>query len=147
MQADQIFEFRVRNDLSEMASVSTGLDDIGDRFALPSKFVMQLQIALDEALSNVVKYAWPEGGEHEATVKVTVTEDCLQIEIIDDGQPFDMRQSRPAKAPSTGKGIAYGGRGISMIKQLTDRVDYARIGDRNCLTLSKFISRQQQVEA
>ncbi|MBG6146509.1 MAG: ATP-binding protein [Roseibium album] len=133
----------MRNDLSEMGTVSTTLDDIGTRFTLPCKAVMQVQIALDEALSNIVKYAWPEGGEHEALVKIAVLPDQLKIQIIDDGQPFDISQIRtvlPAPGDSRKK---YGGRGIIMLKKLVDNIEYDRKNGRNYLTLSKTTSPLQ----
>lgn len=104
---------------------------------------MQVQIALDEALSNIVKYAWPEGGEHEALVKIAVLPDQLKIQIIDDGQPFDISQIRtvlPAPGDSRKK---YGGRGIIMLKKLVDNIEYDRKNGRNYLTLSKTTSPLQ----
>ena len=103
---------------------------------------MQLQVALDEALSNVVKYAWPDGGEHEAIVEIVIEGECVRIRIKDDGLPFDPRQAAApsADAPKRRKG----GRGIAMIRQLVDQIDYLRTQDQNMLTLSKNVPRQHE---
>ncbi len=57
-------DLEIHNDLSEIAVVRDTLDRLGSELEVPSRALMQLQVALDEIVSNVVKYSWPDG--HQA---------------------------------------------------------------------------------
>jgi len=94
-----------------------------------------LELALEEVLVNVFKYAYP-GGQGEATV-VCRSENAgtLFIRIEDAGVPFNMLE---AKAPDINAGIddrPIGGLGIFLVRKLMDDVRYARQDGRNILTL------------
>ena len=130
-------DLRIYNDLSEIAVVRDALDQLGNEFSLPDRAIMQLQVALDEIVSNVVKYSWQDGGKHELLVRITVNAAGVVLEIYDDGQPFDPRgASEPTPSPP-GKRPRPGGVGIHMIKQLVDDFAYERIDGRNHTSLTK----------
>ena len=63
----------IHNDLSEIAVVRDALDRLGSEFDVPARALMHLQVALDEIVSNVVKYSWPDGAKHELLVRMTVS--------------------------------------------------------------------------
>jgi anti-sigma regulatory factor (Ser/Thr protein kinase) len=65
-------DLMIHNDLSEIAIVRDALDRLGSELAVPVRALMQLQVALDEIVSNVVKYSWPDGSKHEFLVRITV---------------------------------------------------------------------------
>ena len=129
-------DLTVRNDVAELVAVTDALDQLGERIEFPTKALMQLQVALDEVLSNVIKYAWPDGGSHQFRVCIEPREPGIEIVITDDGLPFDPR-AQPAPGPSGGRRPRPGGVGIQMVRQLVDGFDYARIDGLNCVTLTK----------
>jgi serine/threonine-protein kinase RsbW len=127
----------IRNDLAELATVTHALDRLGEKAAIPDRALMQLKVALDEMLSNIIKYAWPEGGSHGLQVQIGAQPGEIEIVIVDDGRPFDpCRQPAPA-VPRPGREPRTGGIGIHMARQLVDRIDYVRIDGRNRVTLIK----------
>ena len=65
-------DLMIHNDLAEIAVVRDALDQLGSDLQVPMSALMQLQVALDEVVSNVVKYSWPDGGKHEVLVRITV---------------------------------------------------------------------------
>jgi anti-sigma regulatory factor (Ser/Thr protein kinase) len=130
-------DLAIRNDVAELPILRAALDRIGAEFSIPSRPLLQLQVVLDEMVSNVIKYAWPEGGAHEARVRITVRVDGIEVEIVDDGRMFDpLLAPVPAELPA-GHRPRPGGVGIHMVKQLVDGCDYARIDGHNHLTLTK----------
>jgi anti-sigma regulatory factor (Ser/Thr protein kinase) len=128
-------ELTMRNELAEMAQLRDTVDRCAAELAMPAKALFQLQVALDELVSNVIRYAWPSGGSHQFLVRVTLGPCAAKVEVIDDGVSFDPRRSAP-QAPSEGK-LSIGGRGITMLRTLVDGIDYARIDNRNHTTLHK----------
>ena len=99
------------------------------------KTIMQLQVTLDELISNVIKYAWPAGGRHELSVRMTATATDVRIDLVDDGQAFDPRTAPPPEGSARRR--RPGGVGIHMVKQLVDDIEYWRRNGRNHITLTK----------
>jgi anti-sigma regulatory factor (Ser/Thr protein kinase) len=130
-------ELRIANDLSDIGIVRDALDKLGDEQGIPTRALMQLQVALDEVVSNVVKYSWDDGGRHEVLVRITVRPDRVDLEILDDGRAFDpLTAVAPDPVPG-GQRPRPGGLGIHMVKKLVDRFAYERVDGRNHTTLSK----------
>ena len=95
--------------------------------------INKIQLACEEALVNVISYAYPsKNGDLE--IICNNKESSLEIVIIDRGIPFDPL-SIPAPdilLPLEQRKI--GGLGIFMIRELMDAVAYKRDGNRNVLT-------------
>ena len=131
-------DVRIRNVVSDIGIVRDALDNLAREFGIPVSPLTQMQVALDEVLSNVIKYAWDAAGQHELLVRMTVRPDRVDLEIFDDGRQFDP-MTAPALNPAPGgQQPGSGGRGIRMIKKLVDHFIYERIDGRNHITLSKL---------
>jgi serine/threonine-protein kinase RsbW len=127
----------IHNDLAEIAVVRDALDQVGSDFQLPAAALMHLQVALDEIVSNVVKYSWPDDGKHEVFVRITVNATGVVLDIFDDGRPFDPRTAPEPNPPSNGQRPRPSGVGIHMTKKLVDDLAYERIDGRNHTSLTK----------
>jgi anti-sigma regulatory factor (Ser/Thr protein kinase) len=129
-------DLTIRDDLSGLAVLRDNLNRIGAELGVPDKPLMQLQVALDEIASNVIKYGWHGGGNHELRVRITGYRDRIEVEIIDDGREFDPRHAPPPEPLPAGRRRP-GGLGIHMVKQLVDRVGYERVGGHNRTIITK----------
>jgi len=132
----QSVEIVIRNSIAELANLRDGLERIGAKLGVPGKPLMQLQVALDEVASNVIKYGWPDGGNHELCVRITGQQDRIEVEIVDDGREFDPRLAPPSEPQKAGRRQP-GGLGIHLVRQLVDRLDYERVGGRNRTVMTK----------
>jgi phosphoserine phosphatase RsbU/P len=128
----------IRNNMADLAALTTAMERVGADHGMPEQSLFQLQVALDEIVSNVIKYAWPEVGAHDIEIRIGVRDDGVEVEIIDDGRMFDPRDAPKRDEPLPGQRPRPGGLGVQMTKQLVDRMDYARIGNRNRTTLTKL---------
>jgi anti-sigma regulatory factor (Ser/Thr protein kinase) len=130
-------DVRIRNDILDMGIVRDTLDHLAREFRIPVRALTQLQVALDEVVSNVIKYSWDDEGQHEFLVRITVRPDGVDLEIFDNGREFDpVTALLPNYAPE-GRQPRPGGLGIRIIRKLVDRFTYERIDGRNHTTLSK----------
>lgn len=92
-------------------------------------------LCLEEAVTNVIKYAFADPGEHDVAVEARLDAAELVLEVSDGGRTFD-----PLSAPAPNFDLPHeerpvGGLGIHLLRKLTDRMAYERAGGRNVLTL------------
>jgi anti-sigma regulatory factor (Ser/Thr protein kinase) len=138
MPLPQTTHIVIRNDVADLAALTTVMERVGAEHGMPEKSLFQLQVALDELVSNVIKYAWPEPNAHDIEIRITARRDGIEVEIIDDGRMFDPRDAPKRDKSLTGQRPRPGGVGVQMTKQLVDGIDYARVGNRNHTTLTKL---------
>ncbi len=96
--------------------------------------IQEVELALEEALVNIFKYAYPEA-PGEVEVGCGVENDRLMIEVIDSGVPFDLTTSPDPDLVSDVDQRKIGGLGIFLIKKMVDELRYRREGARNILSL------------
>jgi len=128
-------ELVIRNDIAQLAVLSEAMERIGVEHGLAPKAQFQLQVALDEMVSNVIKYAWPAGGSHLIGVRITVGSGQVEIEITDDGRAFNPLDTPAPQPPPPGNRPRPGGVGVHMVKQFMSKIEYSRTDGRNCLRM------------
>ncbi len=125
--------------LSNLQTMFDFIREASVRQCFSRELINKIQLASEEALVNVINYAYPESNG-DLTITTTNKETCLEISITDAGIPFDPL-SLPApdiRAPMEERRI--GGLGIFMIREIMDEVTYRREENHNILTLVKFNS-------
>lgn len=127
----------VTNALTEVSRVAALLDAFAAAHAVPHAALHDMQVAVDEALSNIVRHAFPEGGTHLIRVDLTLAPGRLIVRLEDDGTPFD--PTAAVVAPPAG-GLdqrPVGGLGLLFMRTLLDGMAYRRDDQRNVLALAK----------
>ena len=96
--------------------------------------ISKIQLAAEEALVNIFRYAYPEApGDVEMICKEESGH--FTIEIIDSGIPFDVTVMPEPRVEGGVHEREPGGLGIFIIKKLMDEIRYRRENDQNILTL------------
>lgn len=130
----------VRNARDAIAPASEAAESwLGQHQVGPEATYLVL-LAIEELVTNCIKYAYDDAGEHIITILLSIADGTLKMEVIDDGHPFD-----PLTAPEPDlaldlKDREQGGLGIFMLRQLSDGMAYERRDGTNRLTLTKWIS-------
>jgi anti-sigma regulatory factor (Ser/Thr protein kinase) len=99
-----------------------------------------IHLAVEEAVTNVIMYAYPQGEEHEFLLDVHVLENRLIFKIIDSGKEFDPTLQPDADVTLSLEERPIGGLGIFLIRQIMQTVDYRRVDGKNILTMVKMIN-------
>jgi anti-sigma regulatory factor (Ser/Thr protein kinase) len=123
------------NEIDEVADAARWVERIAARWSLAADLEFRLQLCLEEAVSNVVYHAYPEAGRREILLSLGAYPDRLELTVEDDGVPFDPRTAAAPARPADLDQAPVGGLGIHLIRQFTRRLDYARVAERNRLTL------------
>ena len=110
---------------------------------IPMALSMPINLALEEAVTNVMMYAYPGRNDGKVLVEYTEVEDeagkRLIFTVSDTGIPFDPTKKEEVDTTLSAEERAIGGLGIHLVRQLMDEVRYARVEDKNILTLVKKI--------
>lgn len=123
-----------------VASVSAAFARFADAHALPDALRRGVTIALDELLSNTLKYGFKGRPGGEVTVEVNKGADRLSVTLTDDGRPFDPFERAAPDTTLTTMERRIGGLGIHLVKQMMDECSYQRQGDRNVVVLAKRLT-------
>ena len=132
-----MIEITIVNQGSELVRAASCLDRLGTEHHLAPGIVADMQVALDEVLTNIIKYAYTDNAEHKIQIRLRVIDGVLDAAIEDDGAPFDPLAipAPDVSAPLHERRV--GGAGIHFVRKLMDEVTYERAGERNRLVLRK----------
>ena len=97
-----------------------------------------LNVVIDELVTNVVHYAFPDGGKHTIKVLVSLEDSKLFIEIEDDGVAFDPLSLPEPDTDAPIEDREIGGLGVHIVRHLMDEVSYERVDGKNRLRLLKL---------
>ena len=130
-------EIVIKNKPEEGARLLQALEAFAAEHRLPAKVRQAADLALEEHLTNVRKYAYTDAAPHEIHIRLSCDERALHVEVEDDGRAFN-----PLEAPHVDTSVpleqrSIGGLGIHLLRQFMDELDYRREGSRNILRMTK----------
>jgi anti-sigma regulatory factor (Ser/Thr protein kinase) len=125
----------VRNEIREVARAAEWVADIAREEALSPRLAFRVDLCLEEALANVVAYAFPGGGSHDVVVRCETDADSVMLEVEDDGRAFDPLAQPPPRWPRRLADAGIGGRGVALIRHFAEESRYRREEGKNRLTL------------
>ena len=129
-------ELNIHNNLDEVTRLAEWCEQIGEEASLGMPEVFQLNLALEEAVSNVINYAYP-GQEGMPISLVMNGEDTLFVfTLTDEGIPFNPLESEEPDLTLGAEERPIGGLGIFLVKQLMEKVEYSRTEGKNILTMT-----------
>jgi len=108
--------------------------------ALPDDKRFALEVCVEEIVTNIIKYGYPEGTEGPITIKLDRDGNRLTIHIEDEGVAFDPTATDEVDIEQQLEDRPIGGLGIHMVKKMMAEIDYQRINERNLLTMVTFLA-------
>ena len=126
----------------DLERVSRLVGDLAAAHRLPSKVVFDLNVVLDEVLSNIIKYGCSDSRTRNIQIRLTVSPHLVKAEIEDDGPPFDPLSIPPPKLDVPLAQRKVGGLGIHFMRNLMSEVAYSRVVGGNRLVLEKSLKEE-----
>ncbi len=131
--------FTIHNRIEELPILADKIDLLSQDWELSQTQVMNLNLVLEEALSNIIYYAYKEEGNHKIKISLTLHNQTLVVRIADSGVPFDPTQRQEPDITLPAEMRPIGGLGIFLITKIMDSVRYDRKNNQNILILTKNI--------
>ena len=132
-------EMCIKNRVEELERVARFIDEIGEELSLDMELQMNLNLVMEEMVSNIIFYAYPEGVE--ATIELLAECDGKELTFIlsDQGRAFDPTLKENFDMDVNPAERELGGMGIFIVKNIMNQVTYQRLEGRNLLTMKKSI--------
>lgn len=128
---------QISNDLSELERLNLLVEEFGGENNFKTEEEYAIYLCLEEMVTNVISYAWPDGGEHTIDIRLTVDEESIRVEIDDSGAEFNPVEYGTPDTSASAEDRPIGGLGIHLVKQTMDDMFYQRVDDRNALIMKK----------
>jgi serine/threonine-protein kinase RsbW len=101
----------------------------------------RILIMLEELLTNLVKYGYPDRADPgQVEIVLVLNGSRLEIEFIDDGCAFDPFAAAPPNLDDPVEDRQVGGLGIHILRSMTDEARYERRLNKNVIRLSRMVA-------
>ena len=130
----------LKNDVREVAKLSSFQKSFYEKMNLDKSLARQLRLAVEEAVVNVIEYAYPAGTEGNVGIAMMSDGHRLKVQIDDSGMAFDPTAEKKVDTTLSVEERRVGGLGIHLVRELMDSINYERINGHNILTLIKQIN-------
>jgi len=139
MKADKTKKIRARAALENLEKIIDFVLSCARDWGLGEEKISDIHLAVDEACTNIIEYAYPPGRQGDIEVVCRLGGKEFTILLRDWGRPFN-----PLRAPAPDLELdlnerPVGGLGIFLMKKFSDRIDYRREKGANRLEIVKSV--------
>ena len=127
----------IKNDITEISKLAIFIEELSEELALAPELTFNLNLVLEEAVSNVILYAYGEEKQKEITLLANMSDNNLIFVLTDSGQEFDPTKVPDADVTLSAEEREIGGLGIFLIRQIMNSIEYQRIDGKNVLIMGK----------
>ena len=128
------------NDISEITRLYEFIEEVGNDFSLSPDIVFNLNLVLEEAVVNIINYAYPKEEHQFIYLSARMNDGSIVLVLTDTGKEFDPTMVPDADVTLSADDRQIGGLGIFLIRQIMNEVRYERIDGKNVLTLEKKLN-------
>ncbi len=129
------------NDVQATTELGMFVDEVCENVGFDMSTTFKLNLAIEEAVVNVMSYAYPAGTKGDVDIDAEADDEQLKFVISDSGTPFDPTQKGEVDTTLSAEERGIGGLGIHLIRQIMDTINYERVDGKNVLTLCKKLTK------
>ena len=129
----------IDNDIKQISRLEGFVNGIASRHGLSATDASAINLALEEAVTNVVLYAYPKGQRGRIDLDSTFVDGHLEFALSDSGVEFDPTKAPDINVDASVEERPIGGLGIHLVRTIMDSVRYERKGGKNILRMTKNI--------
>ena len=137
---DGAFSLRIKNLLEEIPPATELAAQWLVSRGVPREETHFTRLAIDEVVSNCVKYGYDDSAEHYIEIELLIAGERLSIAITDDGHFFNPLEHPEPDMSLPVEERPIGGLGIHLLRKMADHIEYERTSERNRLRIHKTIT-------
>ena len=139
---ERTFTLQVPSSTENLAMIRDFVTSVGEQAGLTPPEVANLELAVDEACANVIEHAYGKDMTKEVSIRATLDENAVEIDVTDTGQGFDPTTIEHQELDKLISNRKSGGLGMRLMKTLMDEVHYEIIpGKKNELRMIKRLKK------
>lgn len=124
--------------LEDISMVTAFVEAELEKLDCPMKTTMQIDVAIDEVFSNIVRYGYPKkAGPVTVELLHDADANAVSLRFTDEGIPYNPLTKEDPDVTLSAQERGIGGLGIFMVKKMMDEMRYAYENDKNILTITK----------
>ena len=129
----------MHNNIRQVSRIQDWLEAISPELGIDEMLIPGINLALEEAVTNVINYAYPKGTYGSIELDASLEGNELKFILSDSGKEFDPTLRPEADINAGVEDRPIGGLGIHLVRQIMDSVSYERKEGMNILTMTKNI--------
>lgn len=137
MAQAQLFLLNITSDMQNLERVANFVADAAAKTNLTARQFDDLQMAVDEAVTNVMEHAYAGMSDGNIAIKLRIDDKLILVEIRDQGKPFDPKKVKKPNIKGPLSERAIGGLGVFFMKKLMDKVEFTRDDAGNVTRMTK----------
>lgn len=134
------------NDINDVPKMSEWIECLAEEVGLAMDKTFQLNLAMEEAVVNVMNYAYPNQHDMPILIEADIEPSRLSFVIDDTGIPFDPTKNEDPDLSLSAEERPIGGLGVMLVRQLMQEVSYEYRDGHNRLTLVMIPDQTNTVE-
>lgn len=127
----------LKNDISELKRLKEAVSGFGAGSSLPYETVNDINQVLEEVVSNIIYYGYRDSKEHDIDVDFKIDGREITLKVSDDAEAFNPLEVPEPDISKPVEERRIGGLGVYIARKFADKIEYARQGSRNILTIRK----------
>lgn len=139
----------IKSELEEVVLIGQSLGAVCESFGCKEDILHRIQIAVVEAVTNVIRHAYKSASGHEVNVTVNYNSSRLDVDVEDNGSAMDAEHVELLQHgssafdfdPSDLDKVPEGGLGLEIIHRSSDRVEYFRSESSNRLRMTMYTDK------
>jgi serine/threonine-protein kinase RsbW len=117
---------RIPSILENIRMIESFIDNAREKFHLDDDIYGNIMIAVTEAVNNAIKHGNDNDRSKNVSLSLSLKDSMIQFVIKDEGKGFDYENLPDPTAPENLEKV--GGRGIFLMKHLSDEVQFTERG-------------------
>ena len=130
----------IGNTLTSLPPLMTTVNRFLDQHTIPSEAIFRVNLAIEEIVTNIIKYGYDDTAPHTISVNLTLFPDMIRLQLKDDGHSFDPLQTPEPNIHVPLDQRKLGGLGLHLVRETVSRIAYRRKNGANLLEMN--IARQ-----
>lgn len=125
------------NKVSEITKLNAFVKSATTALNMETGLANQIKLAVEEAVTNIIDYAYQNGTEGNISVTIEADESRIRFIITDSGAEFDPTSVSKADTTLSVEERPIGGLGVFLVRNLMDSINYERVDGKNVLRMEK----------
>ena len=130
----------IKNDISEISKLATFIGELSEELNFTPELNFNLNLVLEEAVSNVILYAYSKEVQKEINLLANISDNNLIFVLTDSGKEFDPTKVPDADVTLSAEEREIGGLGVFIVKKTMDEVLYEYKDGQNVLKIKKNLN-------